>query len=360
MKIAGRQIGPDQPVYVIAEIGVNHDGDVHKALMLTQAAAEAGADAVKLQYFQTDRLMSRAARLAAYQKAAGESDPVAMLRRLELGLDEMGQVADRAHELGVHAIATIFSVELVEAATALPWDALKTASPDIIHRPLLDALAATGLPLILSTGASTIDEVRRAAEWLAFAHGRTAFLQCVSSYPTPPELAALGGIASVAAAVGALVGYSDHTPGVETGARAVAAGADILEKHLTYDRSAPGPDHRASLEPDEMAEYVRLARRAPRRRWGGPAAADGGKGVLEIERDVRLLSRQSVVAVRDLSAGHVLERNDVTFKRPGMGLEPWRIAEILGRPLAADVEADLPISSEAVEVRPSALVICRT
>ena len=133
MQIGDRKIGVDQPPYIIAEIGVNHDGEVARALELTDAAADAGADAVKLQFFETDRLMSKAAKLAAYQKNAGETDPIEMLKRLELTIDEMALVVDRAHERGIHAIVTVFSMELVEVAETLAWDAYKTASPDIVN-----------------------------------------------------------------------------------------------------------------------------------------------------------------------------------------------------------------------------------
>ncbi|MGP1273202.1 MAG: N-acetylneuraminate synthase family protein [Phycisphaerales bacterium] len=337
MKIAGREIGPGHAPYVIAEIGVNHDGDPDRAVMLTERAAEAGADAVKLQLFETDRLMSKAARLAAYQKSAGETDPFAMLRRLELTIDEMEPTVRRAHALGIHAIVTVFSVELVEVAERLPWDAYKSASPDIINRPLLEAMAGTGRPLIVSTGASTLDEVTRAAGWLDGLRDRLVMLQCVSSYPASE--AALGGIRAIAEATGLVVGYSDHTPGDATGADAVRAGACMLEKHVTHDRSAPGPDHAASLEPEVFARYAAMAHE---QRVGVPSTG-GEKAVLGVERDVRSVSRQSLVAARDLAEGGTIRRTDLTIKRPGTGLEPWRIDAVVGRRLARAVEADMPI-----------------
>ena len=340
MRIGDREIGPNRPPYIIAEIGVNHDGSVERAVALAHAAGDAGADAVKLQLFKTDLLMSKSAKLAAYQQSAGETDPIEMLRRLELSVEQMTPVVSVIHELGLHAIVTVFSVELVGEAHSLGWDAYKTASPDIINRPLLDEIAATGGPMIVSTGASTPAEVERVVGWLKRAGDRLALLHCVSCYPTPIEHAALGGIAAIGEVFAGPVGYSDHTAGVETGAMAVAAGACVLEKHLTWDRAAPGPDHAASLDVDGFRRYVELAR-------SGSRAGDShepNKRVLDIERDVRGVSRQSLVTRWSFPAGHVLTRGDLTIKRPGTGLEPFRVDEVIGCPLVRDVEADVPLT----------------
>lgn len=357
MNIGHRHIGPEAPPYLIAEIGVNHDGSVERALELTRAAKTAGADAVKFQLFRADLLMSRAAKLAAYQKAAGESDPIEMLRRLELSVEQMSPVVRLAHEIGIHAIVTCFSVELVDEAERLPWDAYKTASPDIIHKPLLDRLTATGRPLIVSTGASTLDEVRRAVEWLSPAHGRLAVLQCVSSYPTPKEREELGGIHSLREAFpGTPIGYSDHTAETITGANAVGCGALVLEKHFTYDTTAAGPDHSASLDAETFSRYRKavdlrwsltrgewaLAGGPPRRDWAAPFE----KRVLDIEQDVRRVSRQSVVTRAALLSGHMVRREDLTFKRPGTGIEPFRMDEVVGRALARPVDADTPLQTD--------------
>ena len=195
---------------------------------------------------------------ADYQKNAGETDPLAMLRRLELSIDDMAKVVHRAHARGIHAIVTVFSVELVEVAERLEWDAYKSASPDIINRPLLEAMANTGKPLIVSTGASELGEVTRAAGWLEGIRDRLAFLQCVSSYPAPDE--ALGGIRAIADATGLVTGYSDHTASHRTGSLATMAGAHLLEKHITDDRKRAGPDHAASLLLAQLEQYVQLAR----------------------------------------------------------------------------------------------------
>ncbi len=358
MKVGDREIGPAHPPYVIAEIGVNHDGSLERALELTDAAAGAGADAIKLQHFETDRLMSSAAKLAAYQRRAGETDPLAMLRRLELGLDEMSRVVARAHELGIHAIVTVFSVELVEPAAALPWDAFKSASPDVIHKPLLGALGATGRPVIVSTGASTMEEVLRARDWLTDAHERLAFLHCVSCYPTALEDAALGGCEAMMEALDVPIGYSDHTSENNTATLLSPMGVCIFEKHLTYSTSAAGPDHAASLNPLDFKRYVEDTRDACRVAKGGEVIPDlrarepfatyfgpTEKRVQACERDVREVSRQSIVTTRALPAGHTLHADDLTFKRPGSGLPPHLANDVIGRSLRVPAEADMPLTA---------------
>lgn len=386
MRIGNRQIGLDHPPYVIAEIGVNHDGEVERALSLTDAAADAGADAVKLQFFETDRLMSSAAKLAAYQRNAGETDPIEMLRRLELTIDEMAMVVDRAHENGIHAIVTVFSTELVEIAETLAWDAYKTASPDIVNKPLLEALAKTGKPMIVSTGASTLDEVVRAVDWLDDVRDRLAVLQCVSSYPAPDP--AYGGIRAIAEATRFPVGYSDHTASHRSGNTAVVAGACLLEKHITDDRQRSGPDHQASLLTMQLQAYCELCRSAvvgracfkqlvdvvtesrsiepkipllkaiPKDIYTEAYPVIGAdniylagssmieKRVLDCERDVREVSRQSVVTTREIAPGEMITREMLTIKRPGTGILAYRLDEVVGSVAKRAIEADVPIVEE--------------
>ncbi|MHC5022767.1 MAG: N-acetylneuraminate synthase family protein [Planctomycetota bacterium] len=332
MRIGNREIGTSEPPYIIAEIGVNHDGSGTRAAELVDAAAAAGADAVKLQLFRTDLLLSANARLAAYQAQSGATDPISMLRELELDIDQIRGVFAHARERELHGILTVFSLEQVADAASLDCDAYKTASSDLINKPLIEAMMATRKPLLLSTGASTLEEVERTVTWL---RGHEFLLmQCVSAYPAPDDQAALGGRSAMRILTPRARGYSDHTTAVDTGALAVAAGASVLEKHITYDRTAPGPDHAASLDPHYFETYVRAAHRAWRMR--GPAK----KQLLEIERDVRQVSRQSLTVTRDLRAGHVLTRADLTIKRPGTGLEPFRLDATIGRRLAQAVEAD--------------------
>lgn len=338
MRIGTREIDLDHPPYIIAELGVNHDGSVDIAIGMVDAAQRAGADAVKLQLFDADLLLSRAAKLATYQKRSGADDPLDMLRRLQLSAEAMAPIIERAHRGALHAIVSIFSIPLIEDAQRLPFDAYKTASTDIINRPLIEAMMGTDKPLILSTGAATLEEVAEAASWLG-AHEHL-FMHCVSAYPTPDEEASLGGRLAMLHVTPHALGYSDHTTAIDTGALAVASGACLLEKHFTHNRAAPGPDHAASLDEEGLTEYVRLAHRAWTMR--GPIE----KKVSDVERDVRDVSRQSLTTARDLPAGHVLTREDLTIKRPGTGISPARMEEIIGRPVAHALGADMPLIEE--------------
>ena len=357
MKIGNKQIGLNHPPYIIAEIGVNHDGEVSRALELTDAAAQAGADAIKLQFFETDRLMSKAAKLAAYQKNAGETDPIEMLRRLELSIDEMALVVERAHSKGIHAIVTVFSTELVPIAETLPWDAYKIASPDIINKPLLEALMHTGKPMIVSTGASDENEIRSARKWLNGALPNLAFLHCISCYPTANHDAQVGMCRGVMQYTNPCsVGYSDHTTHTATGKLAMGAGARILEKHFTDDRVRKGPDHKASLEPAELNRYIHraqsdedvskneLGEQLWNQMWG-----EVHKRVLDCEQDVRLVARQSITSTQDIPPGTTLTQDHLTIKRPGTGIPPYNLHQILGSKTKKQIQADTPITQSDLE-----------
>ena len=338
MRIGERSIGPGHPPYVIAELGVNHDGERDRAMQLVDAARAAGADAVKVQWFEADLLLSRAARLARYQETGGASDPFEMLRGLELDPRVIAEIVEHSGNAGLATIATLFSVDHVDAAVRCGFDAFKTASPDVVNRPLVEALVATGRPMLLSTGAATLAEVEAVSGWLG-AHDHV-LMHCVSAYPTPDDMASLAGRAAMCRINRNALGYSDHTTAEDTGALAVAGGACVLEKHLTLDRTAPGPDHAMSLDPPGFERYVRLAHRA-HRMLGAPH-----KAPLAIELDVREVTRQSVTAQCELPVGHVIEPGELTIKRPGGGIEPSRLAETVGRRLARPVAANTPLRDE--------------
>jgi len=328
--VAGCSIDARSPVYVIAELGVNHDGSRHRALELTVAARQTGADAIKLQLFTADHLLSAEARLAQYQQS--EADVRAMLRRLQLDDAAMAQVRARARELNIAFIVTCFSLEDVSRVAALDVDAVKVASPDCVNLPLIQALLDLGKPLLISTGAADRQELDPVARLLQARQVPAAFLQCVSCYPTADLDASLAAIRDLPCDF--LAGYSDHTTSIHTGGLAVAAGATIIEKHLTYDRAAAGPDHAASLDPQQFQQYVAFIRQAQIMR------GSIRKEVLSCEQDVRSVSRLTHCAERALPAGHVLTREDVTIKRPGTGLPAAMLPGVVGRKLLRPVRAD--------------------
>jgi sialic acid synthase SpsE len=329
--IDARRWGGGDRVMVVAELGVNHDGSVSRAMELTEAAARAGADAIKLQVFSADRLMNASAEFAAYQVGLGDS-PREMLRKYELTDDELAKVVTHARERGLAAIATPFSPEDVERLARLDLSAVKIASPDLVNWPLLRAAAALGKPMLVSTGAATHDEVSRTVSWLAGWQAKAALLHCVSAYPVADEMAHVGWLAELGS-FGWAVGYSDHATDELTGALAVASGAAVIEKHLTLDRDAPGPDHAASADTAGFGRYVKLIRRAEK------LVGHGRKVVLEVERDVRRVSRQSVVARRGIRAGIAIQEEDVTVQRPGTGIGAEEFAQVIGRTANCDIAA---------------------
>ena len=324
--IAGRPIGPAHPTFVIAEIGVNHDGSLRRALELVDLARAAGADAVKLQIFTAANLMHASSAFADYQQQrVSDADPAAMLRRYELPPAAVAELVGAIRNRGLLPIATPFSPADVDVIAQLDLPAVKIASPDIVNRPLLQRVAELGRPMIASTGAATLEEIATACDWFYHWHTPAALLHCISSYPTPLEQANLCWIRELVERFGLPTGYSDHTTHVSAGALAVGAGACVVEKHLTYDTLAAGPDHAASADPWQFAEYVKQIRIAERMR-GTP-----GKHVLEIEQDVRRVSRQSLVAVSDVPAGQLLVAADLTVQRPGTGISATEFDSVVGR-----------------------------
>ena len=332
--VSRRKVGPGKPTFVIAEIGVNHDGSLPRALELVRIASQCGADAVKLQIFSARSLMHASSSFAGYQKdRCDDADPSAMLRRYELSEDALREVVSAIRNLGMVPLATPFSPADVETVESLDLPAVKIASPDLVNRVLLQRVAETGRPMLVSAGAATMDEVSDAVGWLREWGAKFALLHCVSSYPTPSDQANLCWINEMAAWFDVPVGYSDHTTEVHSGAVAAAFGACIIEKHLTYDRSAVGPDHAASADPEQFGQYVAMIRSSDAMR------GSDGKRVLDIERDVRQVSRQSLVLARPLGIGELVTEDDVTVQRPGTGIPAAEITLAIGKRAARPLPA---------------------
>ncbi|MCC6241114.1 MAG: N-acetylneuraminate synthase family protein [Phycisphaerales bacterium] len=329
---------------IIAEIGVNHDGKLARAMELVEIARQAGADAVKLQIFTAASLMNQQARFAEYQQErCSDESPAAMLRRYELKPLELVAIVQQIRLAGMMPLATPFSLTDVEVIGQLNLPMVKIASPDLVNRPLLQAVARLGKPMLVSTGAAEIAEVEMATGWLNEWQVQYTLLHCVSSYPVPAEQLHLGWIGQLSRQFDVPVGYSDHSTQVISGALAVAAGASVLERHLTYDCKASGPDHAASSDGPQFAQYVQLARQAAIMR------GQGGKSVLAIERDVRSVSRQSLVIAHDLAEGQRLDEKHLTVQRPGTGIPAAAINLAVGRRVRCAVRSGMMLEWDMLE-----------
>jgi N,N'-diacetyllegionaminate synthase len=336
VSIGNRQVGGHEPVLLIAEAGVNHDGDVSVALELVDAAAEAGAEAVKFQTFDPAALASAAAPLAAYQRkrSATAGGQLAMLEHLCLPAEDFATIAAHCRRREILFLSTPFDLASAALLEALGVPAFKISSGELTNLPLLGALAERGRPLILSTGMATLTEIGEAVEVVAKAGAPLVLLHCVSSYPTPDRDANVRALDTLRATFAAPVGYSDHCLGFAASLAAVARDACLLERHLTLDRSRPGPDHSMSLEPAELRDLVRRVRELE------AILGDGHKAPRPTEQDTRAVARRSIVAARALRAGETLTADALTLKRPGDGLAPSRLPSLVGarliRPLAED------------------------
>jgi N-acetylneuraminate synthase len=341
-------------VFVIAEAGVNHNGDPALAVRLADAARAAGADAVKFQTFRAEDVVSESAPTADYQRAnTGATSQFAMIKALELTDEGHRQVARHCAAAGIEFFSTPFSPAAVDQLVALGVRRLKLPSGEITNRPLLQKAAATGLPLLVSTGMSTLDEVRTAVGWIEQAWqqgGRPqaepalVLLHCTSAYPAPADALNLRAVATLAGAFPQLpVGYSDHSHGIEAALGAIALGASVIEKHLTLDKGMAGPDHLASADPSEFAALVQAIRRLE------PMLGDGVKRPQPIEENTRAVARRSVVTARSLPPGHVLAAADLVLRRPGTGIAPDQLEALVGRRLRTRVAADVPLQWSELE-----------
>ncbi len=315
-------------VFVIAEAGVNHNGDVGLALRLCDAAKATGADAVKFQTFRARDLVVPGAPTAEYQqKQTGAQDQYAMLEALELSEDQHRQVKAHCDAIGIEFFSTPFSVEAVDMLVRLGVRRIKLSSGELTHRRLVQHAAATGLPLLLSTGMATMEETREALAWVREARGDlrdVTVFHCTSAYPAPPEALNLTAIPAMQRDLGVAIGYSDHSEGIEAALAAVAMGATVIEKHITVDRTLPGPDHSASLEPGEFTQMVTGIRRVTAMR------GDGAKAPTPAERDTARVARRSVAAACDIPAGAQITEAMLVCRRPATGIAPRDIGLVVG------------------------------
>lgn len=330
------------PVQIIAEIGVNHNGSLEQARRLVDAAKSCGADMAKFQTFSAERLAARATPKVPYQLRT--SDPkeshYAMLRQLELSYSDHLDLKSYCEQIGIEFCSTPYSREDAEFLNKIGMRVFKVASADLVDRTLHEFLAGTGRECILAIGMATLDEVEETLNIYDQGYGRdkVILLQCTSAYPADSADANLLVMRTLSENFGCRVGYSDHTPGNECAIAATALGARVIEKHFTLDKSLAGPDHAASSTPEEFEALVKSVRLVEK------ALGDGVKRIAESEMAMRQVSRKSIVAARDLSAGNLLGLDDLAFKRPGTGLSPMRYPEVVGKTLIRDLSAGAQLS----------------
>jgi N-acetylneuraminate synthase/N,N'-diacetyllegionaminate synthase len=329
IKIKNKLVGEGEPVFIIAEAGVNHNGDLNMAKELIDAASLAGADAVKFQTFDPKTLVTKTADKAEYQKAQspveGETQ-YKMLERLMLKREFHGELKDYAESRNLIFLSTPFSLDDALFLLDLGVSAFKVGSSDTNNLPYLREIAGKGLPIILSTGMSTLEQARESVDLVRkLGNDRIVVLQCTSSYPAKFEDTNIRAMVAMRDEFNVLAGFSDHTMGIEASIAAVALGAVLVEKHFTLDRALPGPDHKASLEPGELTDMVKAIRNV------SVALGSGEKRLFPIEEEVAKIARKSLIAKRFISKGAVISEDDIIIKRPGTGLEPKNLYDVVGK-----------------------------
>lgn len=335
--------GANKPAYVIAEIGVNHNGSMNMAMELIDQAVMAGANAVKFQTFISEKLVTSQAKKASYQMKAtqcGESQ-LDMLKKLELNFEDFKKLKDYCDVKKVDFLSTPFDDESADFLYSINVDGFKIGSGDMDNIPFLKKIDHYRLPIILSTGMSSLEDVRYSVECIQFSP--LALLHCTSEYPAPLDEVNLLALKTMEKAFNKVVGFSDHTEGKEAAIAAVALGAKIIEKHFTLDRNLNGPDHRASMEPTEFKELVDSIRRVEL------VLGDGVKRIMPSEISTKSVARKSIVAARKLHKGDVICQSDLNIKRPGNGLEPKYFYELIGKTVIREVEEEQLLSWDDVQ-----------
>ncbi|QLG38207.1 N-acetylneuraminate synthase [Paenibacillus sp. E222] len=330
-------------VYIIAEVGVNHNGSLDRALQCVDQAFLCGADAVKFQTFNSKKLVTRHAQKAEYQaeNTGDYGSQLEMLQQLELSYSDFIKIKQYCDKKEIDFLSTPFDEESADFLNSIQVNAFKISSGDMNNHPFLQKVDQYGRPIILSTGMADLNEIRESLEVIT--KSDVSLLHCTSDYPAPVEDVNLHAIHTMASEFKKVIGYSDHTTGIEVSIAAVAVGARIIEKHFTLDRSLPGPDHKASLEPDEFSALVKAIRKVEQ------SMGDGVKRCMPSEQTTRSVARKSLVAGRSMKVGEQMQEHDLVIKRPGTGIPPKYYFDFVGRTLVRDVEQDQLLSREDFE-----------
>ncbi|HHX8795215.1 TPA: N-acetylneuraminate synthase [Enterococcus faecium] len=330
-------------VYVIAEIGVNHNGSLDLALESIDKAKECGANAVKFQTFKTNKLVSKKAPMAKYQKdnLKEDSSQFEMLKKLELSQSDFIRIKDYCIQNKIDFLSTPFDEESADFLKQIGVQGFKIGSGDLTNLPFLRKIDMYGLPVLLSTGMADIHEISEAVD--CFIDSPVTILHCTSNYPASSEDINLLAINTLKEMFGIPVGYSDHSLGYDVGICAVAMGAKVIEKHFTLDKELPGPDHKASLDPQEFADFVKHIRNTE------IFLGDGVKRAMPSELSTKEVSRKSLVVTENLNVGDILTEKSLTIKRPGNGIAPKFLYQYIGKKVKRPISADSVLLEEDVE-----------
>ena len=325
-------------VLIIAEAGVNHNGSIEMAKQLIDAAAVAGVDYVKFQTFKAKKLVTKEAKQAEYQQRnAADESQYAMLKKLELSQAQHEELIAYCEQKGVRFLSTAFDLESIDYLHSVNLGLWKIPSGEITNYPYLKKIALYGDPVIMSTGMCSMDDVEQAINVLlknGLTKEQITLLHCNTEYPTPMQDVNLRAMLQMKEKFGVRVGYSDHTKGIEVSIAAVALGAEVIEKHFTLDRNLPGPDHKASLEPNELKTMVDAIRNIEQ------ALGNGQKQVSKSEEKNMAIARKSIVAAKGIKKGELLTEDNLTTKRPGTGISPMRWDEVIGTKAIRDFAED--------------------
>lgn len=325
-------------IFIIAEIGVNHNGSLELAKKLVNAAKNAGADAVKFQSFKTEKIVSLNTKKANYQHRSQENTQYEMLKNLELSFDEFRKLKLYCDEKNIEFIITPYDNDSIEFFDNIGVEKFKIASADLINKELVENVAKTGKSIILSLGMANLGEIERTVEFInRLGNDNLILMHCTTAYPTPYDQVNMNFVHTLKDAFGLPVGYSDHTLGTEIPIMAASFGAKYIEKHFTLDKKMSGPDHFASSEPAEFRDMVKSIRHIEN------AFGDGKKVMTDEEKNNVSFMRRSIHASRNISKGHIIEKDDFKIIRPFEGINPWFLDKIIGRKIKYDIKENDPI-----------------
>ncbi len=343
-KIGDRTIGRNSPCFIIAEIGVNHNGDVNIAKKMVDKAIEIGVDAVKFQTFISEKLVTKTAEKVEYQNEGEKSDSqMEMLKKLELSQDEFRELKKYCDEKGAVFISTPFDFESAEFLNELGVPAFKVGSGDMNNIPLMEQIASYKTPMIISTGMASMKEVMDTVNTVKQFHNEITLLHCTSNYPTLPENVNLNSMKTLDESFPYFVGFSDHSVGPDAAMASVACGAKVIEKHFTLDNSMDGPDHKASSNPEVFKGMIDKIRKMEK------IIGSADKHLTKSEEEVERIARKSVIALRDLKQGEVITLDMITIKRPATGIKPKYMKNIIGMKMSQDIKEDEVLNYEDVE-----------